>query len=550
MLLMLHFSVVFGNDADWTRPFVLAHYGLFLLWQPLVRANKQLDSRIAVLIFAAAILLVFWSWWILALWVTILIGLVGTHTASVESRRQRLVYLLALTYLLSLLLAWVMPHVFTTDQLHSAVAVIVRYGLIPLPLAIMLIRPDARQLQQTSVVDLFYGVMLFLIVLVLVLGSFAVVAVTKTDYLVALAEMLIAMAVLLVVLSWLWNPRAGFGGLSQLLSRYLLSVGLPFEQWIQHLAKQAEYQGDPEAFIRAAVTSLDNLPWLAGGSWATAKNGSSFGIQTPYVLNVTYHGLELNWYTRRPISPALQIHANLLSQLLGYFYQAKLREQKLQHNAYTQAIYETGARLTHDVKNLLQSMKTLVAAAQNSDPDQAEALQALMQRQLPQMTQRLQGTLDKLKAPQQCADSMVDAVMWWERVLQHYARDNIEFVMTPTVSGSSSLPQELFDSVLDNLLGNALRKRQEDKSVSISVRLACAAPITLSVCDSGAAAPDAVASHLFDAPVGSEHGLGIGLYQAGKQAAQLGYTLRLASNREGEVCFSLTSNSLNTGQQL
>ena len=268
------------------------------------------------------------------------------------------------------------------------------------------------------------------------------------------------------------------------------------------------------------------------------------------MLNVTYHGLELNWYTRRPISPALQIHANLLSQLLGYFYQAKLREQKLQHNAYTQAIYETGARLTHDVKNLLQSMKTLVAAAQNSDPEQAEALQALMQRQLPQMTQRLQGTLDKLKAPQQTDDSMIGAALWWERVLQHYARDNIEFVMVPAVSGSSSLPQDLFDSVLDNLLGNALRKRHEDKSVSISVRLECAAPITLSVCDSGEAAPDVVAAHLFDAPVGSEHGLGIGLYQAGKQAVQLGYTLRLASNRDGEVCFSLTSNSLNTGQQL
>ncbi|MHB1245564.1 MAG: sensor histidine kinase [Sulfuriferula sp.] len=540
MLLMLHFSVVFGNDADWTRPFVLAHYGLFLLWQPLVRGNKQLDSRIAVLIFAAAILLVFWSWWVLALWIAILIGLVGTHTASVESRRQRFVYLLALAYLLSLLLAWVMPHVFSTDQLHAAVAFVVRYGLIPLPLAIVLIRPDTPQRQQTSVVDLFYGVMLFLIVLVLVLGSFAVVAVTKTDYLVALAEMLIAMAMLLVVLSWLWNPRAGFGGLSQLLSRYLLSVGLPFEQWIQHLARQAEYQGDPEAFIRAAVTSLDNLSWLAGGSWATAKNSGSFGIQTAYVLNVTYHGLELNWYTQRPISPALQIHANLLSQLLGYFYQAKLREQKLRHNAYTQAIYETGARLTHDVKNLLQSMKTLVAAAQNSDPEQAEALQALMQRQLPQMTQRLQGTLDKLKAPQQSADSMIEASLWWERVLQQHARDNIKFVMPPAAH-ESSLPQDLFDSVLDNLLGNALRKRQGDKSVGISVRLECAAQITLSVCDSGVAASEAVAAHLFDAPVGSEHGLGIGLYQAGKQAAQLGYILRLTSNRDGAVCFTLSN---------
>jgi len=541
MLLMLHFSVAFGNDASWTRPFLLAHYGLFLLWQPLVGGDKKLDPRIAALIFLAAVLLVFWSWWVLALWLAVLIGLVGTNTASVESRRQRVVYMLALAYLLALLLAWVMPHVFSTDQLHAAVAVVVRYGLIPLPLAIVLIRPGARQLQQISVVDFFYGLMLFLMVLVLVLGSFAVVAVTHTDYLMALAQTLFAMALLLVVLSWLWNPRAGFGGLGQLLSRYLLSVGLPFEQWIQHLARQAEYQGDPEAFIRAAVTSLDDLPWLAGGSWATAKSSSSFGAQTAHVLNFTYHGLVLNWYTQRPISPALQVHARLLSQLLGYFYQAKLREQQLQHNAYTQAIYETGARLTHDVKNLLQSMKTLVAAAQNSGPEQAEALQALMQRQLPQMTQRLQGTLDKLKAPQQQADdSLIAAALWWECMLQHYARDNIEFDMHPAAA-ACALPQDLFDSVLDNLVGNALRKRQQDKSVNISVCLECAGQVTLSVCDSGEAAPDAVATHLFDAPVGSEHGLGIGLYQAAKQAAQLGYVLRLASNLDGKVCFTLSS---------
>lgn len=543
MLLMLHLSIAFGDDAYWTRAFLLAHYGLFLLWQPLVGGDKKVDPRIAALIFAAAGLLLFWSWWVLALWLAILIGLVGANTASIQSRRQRMVYLLALTYLLAMLLAWVMPHVFSTDQLHTAVVAGVRYGLIALPLAIVLIRPGARPPQQISAVDFFYGLMLFLLVLVVVLGSFAVVAVTQTDYLMALAQTLFAMALLLVVLSWLWNPRAGFGGLGQLLSRYLLSVGLPFEQWIQHLARQAEYQGDPEAFIRAAVASLDELTWLAGGHWATAKSSNGFGTQTAHVLHTTYHGLELDWYTERPISPALQIHARLLSQLLGYFYQAKLREQQLQHNAYTQAIYDTGARLTHDVKNLLQSMKTLVAAAQNSGPEQAEALQALMQRQLPQMTQRLQGTLDKLKAPQQTQDTLIAAALWWERVTRHYAADNIEFSLH-AADGASMLPQDLFDSVLDNLLGNALRKRQHDKTVMVGVRLECAvAGISLNVCDSGAAAPDAVAIHLFDAPVDSQSGLGIGLYQAAKQAAQQGYTLRLASNRDGEVCFTLSNQT-------
>jgi sensor histidine kinase regulating citrate/malate metabolism len=102
------------------------------------------------------------------------------------------------------------------------------------------------------------------------------------------------------------------------------------------------------------------------------------------------------------------------------------------------------------------------------------------------------------------------------------------------------LPQDLFDSVLDNLIGNALRKRQEDKSVRISVRLDCSDGVALRVCDSGEAAPDNVAQHLFDAPIASENGLGIGLYQAARQAGQVGYALRLVSNVAGEVCFSLS----------
>jgi hypothetical protein len=51
--------------------------------------------------------------------------------------------------------------------------------------------------------------------------------------------------------------------------------------------------------------------------------------------------------------------------------------------------------------------------------------------------------------------------------------------------------------------------------------------------------PDAIAASLLRAPVQSESGLGIGLYQAARQAAAAGYALRLESNRDGEVCFSL-----------
>ena len=106
--------------------------------------------------------------------------------------------------------------------------------------------------------------------------------------------------------------------------------------------------------------------------------------------------------------------------MLGHFYQAKLREENQRQNAYTQAIHETGARLTHDVKNLLQSLRSLCAAVDSSGADEAAALQGLVRRQLPQITQRLTTTLEKLQAPGKSAGTQADAAVWWNGLKQRY----------------------------------------------------------------------------------------------------------------------------------
>jgi uncharacterized membrane protein YiaA len=45
---------------------------------------------------------------------------------------------------------------------------------------------------------------------------------------------------------------------------------------------------------------------------------------------------------------------------------------------------------------------------------------------------------------------------------------------------------------------------------------------------------------LFAAPVPSLQGLGVGLYQAARQAQAAGYHLAVLSNVKGRVCFALT----------
>ena len=48
MLLALHAAVVLDAEATVTRAFLLAHYGLFLLWQPLVRSEARIEPRLAL----------------------------------------------------------------------------------------------------------------------------------------------------------------------------------------------------------------------------------------------------------------------------------------------------------------------------------------------------------------------------------------------------------------------------------------------------------------------------------------------------------------------
>jgi len=60
------------------------------------------------------------------------------------------------------------------------------------------------------------------------------------------------------------------------------------------------------------------------------------------------------------------------------------------------------------------------------------------------------------------------------------------------------------------------------------------------VSDSGSAVPTEIASTLLRAPVQPAGGLGIGLYQAARQAQAAGYVLQLEENRDGEVRFALT----------
>ena len=168
-----------------------------------------------------------------------------------------------------------------------------------------------------------------------------------------------------------------------------------------------------------------------------------------------------------------------------------------------------------------------------------EQLQALLRRQLPLIERRLSDTLEKLQRPQEGGEIYVAARLWWESLARQYRGEGVEFD-SPTPPPGVRLPRSLFDSVADNLIRNALAKRADDEGLRVRVALEWDPRLALRVCDSGAAVPTAIAANVLRAPVSSRSGLGIGLYQAARQAEASGYRLVLESNLDGEVCFVLS----------
>jgi hypothetical protein len=397
MLLALHAALVSGLDTALSKACMLSHFGCFLLWQPVWRGEQKLYvGQTLVILGAAAVLVASESWWLIALWICVLFALIGGEVPGIKNVGRRVVSLLAATYLLSILLIWVVPHLFGTSEFSAPFTGAVRYAPLPLLGLVFLIKTERVPSVSAYTVDLVYSLLLFLMVMVLVLGAFVIREQSQGNYVVALAQALLVTAGILLALGWLWDPRGGFAGIGQIMNRYFMSVGMPFERWMHSLANLAEQERDPDKFVMAATQDMSALPWVSGIDWQTQNERGMAGHITRHATDVRLGGIRLTLYTRWSPSPTLVLHIRLLARLLADYYEAKQREQEQRQNAYMHAIYETGSRLTHDVKNLLQSLNSLCSAVEASSEADAPGLRRLLQRQLPQVTRRLQGTLDKL----------------------------------------------------------------------------------------------------------------------------------------------------------
>ena len=539
-LLVLVAGFASDPSSEVGRYLILVHFGLFLLWQPIVRPSHRLGGvDLALLITVVSGFVLAMSPGLLAAWVMTLTAVIGGRSFVAASLPGRMPYMLALASLVLFLVLVLVPEALHLQSPDIALlSALTQLGLPLLALAIGFLPVESEFDPRTlGGIDLISALMIFLVLAVTLLGTLALMQVWNTPYFQSLALALIGVAAGLLLLAWAWQPRLGHASLGLQLSRRLLSTGLSFETWLQDLSAAALACAEPDEFLDAAFHALERFPGVVGGRWRYSPGGvgGSFGRDGRHVEIFEHDGLRVELVFRGRPGESLVWHYGLMLLVLARFYREKRQTRELQLRSFEEAVHETGARLTHDVKNLLQSLNALcfVAARPNAD---AEALQRLFRSQLPQIAARLESTLEKLRRPGDEALTAVDAAEWWRDACGRYEGLRIRFIADPGGAGAT-VPRELYDSCLDNLVQNAIAKRRLEPDISITVEFDAGA--RLSVADSGRAIDPAITSRLLKQPLQSEQGLGMGLYQACRLANTAGHRLELVRNENGSVVLEL-----------
>lgn len=544
VLATLYLGTWVGPNHPLLPPVALLHLGLFLLWQPVVRGVRRLGIAEWLTVLAAvAVIFLALNEGVVLIWVSLLCGMLGAAAFSGGNRRARLTILLVLGYLFAYQFFWVLPHALP-DRVGGAPEVLAEIILWGSPPYLVLLGWLPQKLTPTATPrfsDFFHGLMTMLLMVTLLLGTLAAMLVWQLDYIRALLATVFGMAGLLLLLAWLWAPRGGFEGLGQLLGRYLLTLQLPMERWLAAVARLRAVHPQPEALIQAGVVALAELPDVNGAAWQAGDLGGESGDCHGRPEHHQISGVRITLWRSGRSGAAVMWHANLLVHVLVEAYLSCLRERALRQIRYLQAIHETGARLTHDIKNILQSLQGLCCAVEESDDP--VALREALLRQLPALTSRLAQTVDRLRQPLSGEEALQEpAEIWFSRLVRRLP-EGVNADMAAGV-GAQSIASSLFDDVVENLLVNALAKRQDNPPLNIQLHLGMrGGRVSLSVTDNGAVVPVDVAECLFEEPVVSRSGLGVGLYQAARRAACLGYTLELAVNQPGCVQFRLQQAS-------
>lgn len=555
LLGLLYLAQTEANGAGERAALTALHLGVFLLWQPIWQRDRRLDrASLGALLLFAMIFVAGASAAVLALWQLGLVGILAAR--SFASVRERNVHLISLGIVFVLLFMHTLPTLFGYPVPGSVRLVFdtLAMGLV----ATLLVLPSAGTSAgppRQYPIDFYRGAALTLVTALAACSTALLTEMSSRPYTSALMLVLVAFVAMLLLLSWLLSPQTGFGGIANLWQKSLLNIGSPFEEWMAALSELAETSQHPDEFLASATRALMDLPGVAGvrvhrgdvTELPTLGPGLQRGEVTRHRVALQRAGVALEVFCHRAPGPALSKHLQLLLTLLADFLAAKERAYRQAAESQLRAVYETGARMAHDIKNLLQSLSTLTHLAETSagEGERADRAAALLRRQLPEMRRRLGEALRKLEADAQEHAETVDSLAWIRSAQSALAIDDVPLV----VEGSGcAIPLTLLRSAFENWLDNVRQKRLTD--ISIQAHCCCSGEGDMAMIrfsDTGAAIAPEIARDLCKVPVNSAQGFGVGLYQVTRLAEGFGYQFFLETNAAGRVAFVLRGGAGRAG---
>ncbi|MCK5262391.1 MAG: hypothetical protein KAJ92_01845, partial [Gammaproteobacteria bacterium] len=253
MLFSLLMAIFIGPENNLSYSFLITHFGLFLLWQPILKQEHSFNwLNLAILAGFIFSFIVWFNLWLSVFWMLLLLSLL---TGRIFARGiGRAAYGLAVIILFLELVLIINPSLFGLPALSKPLKTITELTLLGLPLLLVFI--PSRKIQ-ASHIDFIRGFSVVILTLFLCMGSVLTTFSSTTPYLQSLVITILIAALFLLASAVLWSPRAGFSGFAQLWEKYLLNIGGPFEEWISRLAAiEANPDINPDHFLQSSIQHL------------------------------------------------------------------------------------------------------------------------------------------------------------------------------------------------------------------------------------------------------------------------------------------------------
>ncbi len=554
MLLSIKIAAMFGDlSRIGLLSLLMVHMGFFLLWQPIVdqKNSLSLQKMVAIII----VLLAFFftgSWWIISCWLLIIIGMMAGKLH--ESRLNCIIDIIGISLVFCFLLLEIIPEkllnitifIVEIERVYDVIFLFSLAGLFFFARE----KNKHHKLDYTLGFFAIIGISVLCMIIMLFFYSF------QLDYLKSVFFSIIFIAFFILFSEMFLNVGQTNSGIKQLWLRYVFYSGIKYEDWTTYLTELASNKKiQPDEFLFQSIDHIvKELPVAGIKIFIEDKKTPSItyqlisesGVLSQNELKIKERDICAIVYAHTPFGAVSGLHYQLLIRMVLLLYFSKEREQQLRQQSHLKAVYETGSKLTHDVKNILQSIYAMIQIVKIEQVGLDEI--RLMQRQLPLLAQRLQVTLDKFKVPNKVEDEIQKKQIeqWWAEIKERLSDRNIIFhkEIEGKIKNNYLIFDEVLDTIFDNLIENARYKRMNDPGILIVVSLEVGETyFHVMVKDTGGIIPHDIERYLFKEMLSSKEGFGIGLLQSYRLALKNNYQLSLVCNEAGNVCFMISSHS-------